>query len=65
MYDVSLKRKWDEEAVMDYAVKQGVRQGELKNAKENAVKMLSRGFDVQTISEITDLSAEEIKNLLN
>ncbi|WP_439242169.1 Rpn family recombination-promoting nuclease/putative transposase [Lonepinella sp. BR2474] len=65
MYDVSLKRKWDEEAVMDYAVKQGVRQGELKNAKENAVKMLSRGFDVQTISEITDLSVEEIKNLLN
>ncbi|WP_439328088.1 hypothetical protein [Lonepinella sp. BR2357] len=69
MYDVSLKRKWDEYAILTTAKKegiaQGLQQGRLNTLKENARNMLNRGFDVQLISEILGLPVDEIKKLIN
>ncbi|WP_439257569.1 hypothetical protein [Lonepinella sp. BR2271] len=75
MYDVSLKCKWDKYAVHEYwetkgrqegvllGIKEGLEQGRLNTMKENALTMLHRGFDTQTISEIIGLSLAEIEKL--
>ena len=39
------------------------REGKEEGKKETALKMLKKGMDIGIISEITDLSAEEIEAL--
>lgn len=67
MYDQSLKYKWDNESVMEYAVstakEQGMAEGEHKKALDIALKMKKEGFPIDQIAEFTDLSAEEIEQL--
>lgn len=70
MYDVSLKRKWDNKAVLDYAKEEGRKEERAKaeaeklaEKKESAIKMLQNGFDVKLISDIIGLPIEEIKKL--
>ncbi|WP_410528441.1 PD-(D/E)XK nuclease family transposase [Sphingobacterium sp. SGG-5] len=66
MYDVSLKRKWDNKAALDYARLEGEEKGKAKaeaEKKESAIKMLGRGFEVKLISEILGMSVEEIERL--
>jgi predicted transposase/invertase (TIGR01784 family) len=41
----------------------GEERGELKKAKETATKMLSRGISIGDISDMTGLSAEEIREM--
>ncbi|WP_439242845.1 hypothetical protein [Lonepinella sp. BR2474] len=81
MYDVSLKRKWDEYSLLTSAemrgirqglqqgleqgIQQGIEQGRSNTLKENARNMLNRGFDVQLISEVLGLPVDEIKKLMN
>ena len=41
----------------------GVEKGERKKAIETAKRMLNKGFDAETVAELTDLSVDEIKKL--
>ncbi|WP_313162867.1 hypothetical protein [Sedimentibacter sp.] len=44
---------------------EGVREGVTKNKIETAMEMLRRGLDIELVSEVTKLSKEEIKKLLD
>ena len=48
---------------------EGKREGELKGKKEEKIetakKMLTKGYSIQVIEEITELSREEINTLTN
>ena len=46
--------------VVDQIEKRGEDRGMLQNQRENARKMLSRGFSVEDIADITGLSEAEI-----
>lgn len=65
------RQKWlhDQANALNYATKKGIEEGmqkgENKKSIEVAKKMLDKGMNITEISEITDLSIEEINNLLN
>ncbi|WP_353723289.1 hypothetical protein [Dyadobacter sp. 676] len=77
-WDAYLKAKWDNENSMAYAkeeaieegMKEGFAKGIAKGREEGreegllltARNMKAKGFDLQTIAEITGLSVGEIKN---
>ncbi len=67
MYDTSLKRKWDNKAVLDYAVNEAAKEAakEAKQAEkmEIAREMKKDGIPVGQIAKFTKLSIEEIENL--
>jgi len=66
MYNASLKRKWDNKNVMDYAVETASNEERAKaesEKKEMAREMLSDNAPVDTISKYTKLSIEEIEAL--
>ncbi|RKR81733.1 putative transposase/invertase (TIGR01784 family) [Mucilaginibacter gracilis] len=70
MYDSSLKYKWDNKNVLDYAVKEAdakAREEErlkaLEEKKNIAREMKKDGLPVSQISKFTKLSVEEIENL--
>lgn len=71
LYDASLKARWDNKNAMDYAVEQAEARGEArgeaaglrKQALATARKMLSRGYSVEVIAELTNLSMKEIERL--
>lgn len=71
MYDQSLKYKWDNESVMEYAVStakemgmaEGLAEGEHKKALDIALKMKNKGLSIDQIVEFTGLSATEIEEL--
>ena len=46
-------------------VQSGKQEGKLEGKLEIAKKLLSSGSDIKTVSEITDLSISEIKNLID
>ena len=54
-----------EKAIRDEAaaMKKAKREGKEEKNKENAKKMLIKGIDIKIISEITELTEEEIKKL--
>ena len=56
------KRMYDEISALDYSEKKGEKIGELK-AKKNLAKNLLDVLDIETISQKTGLSIEEIKRL--
>ncbi|SDF81084.1 hypothetical protein SAMN05216464_1348, partial [Mucilaginibacter pineti] len=59
MYDNSLKHKWDNKNVLDYAVK----EAKLEEAKEIAREMKKDGLPMAQIVKFTKLSVEEIEKL--
>jgi hypothetical protein len=59
MYDSSLKYKWDNKNVLDYAVK----EGKLEEAKTIARELKKEGLAVDFIARTTKLSIEEIEKL--
>jgi predicted transposase/invertase (TIGR01784 family) len=71
MYDSSLKYKWDNKNVLDYALKEGIEQGmqqgiqngKLEEAREIAREMKKDGLPLLQISKFTKLSIEEIEKL--
>lgn len=79
MYDQSLKRKWDNQNVLDYAVStaeerglakgieeglsRGIEEGEHKKALDIALEMKKEGFPVHQIAKFTKLAIEEIESL--
>ncbi len=74
MYDTSLKRKWDNKAVLDYAVNEAVNEAvEKERAKaeveklaekmKSARKMKESGFENKLIADILELPVEQIEKL--
>jgi len=62
-YENSLKIYRDLKGVIDTAALDGEVRGELRKAIATARKMLAKGFDKQTIHELTDLPMREIEKL--
>jgi predicted transposase/invertase (TIGR01784 family) len=62
-YDSSMKYKWDNENVLDYALSQGEKKGEQKKAIAVAQAMKKEGFTPDQIAKFTQLSVEEIERL--
>jgi predicted transposase/invertase (TIGR01784 family) len=44
---------------------EGIAEGELKGKREMALKMLKKGNSIEDISDLTELSIEEIESLKN
>jgi len=75
MYDSSLKYKWDNKNVLDYALKegmekglqlgieQGIEKGEYKKALDIARELKKEGLAIGFIAKTTKLSIEEIEKL--
>ncbi|SEO98854.1 conserved hypothetical protein (putative transposase or invertase) [Mucilaginibacter sp. OK283] len=67
MYDSSLKYKWDNKNVVDYArqegMEKGIEKGEYKKALDIAREMKKDGLPLVQISKFTKLSVEEIEKL--
>ena len=60
-YDKGLKT--GREQGVKQGIKQGIEQGKKENSLQTAKKMLAKKFDINTISEITGLTVEELKKL--
>lgn len=75
MYDSSMKYKWDNKNVLDYAVEEakkegklegkieGKLEGKLEEAREIARELKKEGLTVEFIAKTTKLSIEEIEKL--
>ncbi|MBK1440019.1 PD-(D/E)XK nuclease family transposase [Parapedobacter sp. ISTM3] len=67
MYDTSLKRKWDNKAVLDYAVneaaKEAAKEAKQEEKMEIAREMKKDGISVEQIAKFTKLSIEKIEKL--
>ena len=60
-----LREKWemDWNSSMDYSKKEGKKEGARENSLKNAKKMKEKNIPIETISEITELTKEEIEKL--
>ncbi|MDB4920923.1 MAG: hypothetical protein JWQ54_2906, partial [Mucilaginibacter sp.] len=79
MYDSSMKYKWDNKNVLDYAIKEGFEQGlekglekgiekgiekgKLEEAREIARELKKEGLAIEFIAKTTKLPVEEIEKL--
>jgi predicted transposase/invertase (TIGR01784 family) len=71
MYDSSMKYKWDNKNVLDYALKEGmekgmekgIEKGKFEKAVAIAREMKKDGLPLIQISKFTELSIEEIEKL--
>jgi predicted transposase/invertase (TIGR01784 family) len=63
MYDSSMKYKWDNENVLDYAVKEAKKAGLQEKAIAIALAMKKEGFTADQIAKFAQLSVEEIERL--
>ncbi|NGM65789.1 PD-(D/E)XK nuclease family transposase [Sphingobacterium sp. SGR-19] len=70
MYDVSLKRKWDNKVVLDYARQEGeekARKEERTKAEAEKLKyalnLKKRGLAVEDIAEDLGLTVEQVEKL--
>jgi predicted transposase/invertase (TIGR01784 family) len=63
LYDLDLKKQWDDYSALETAKKEGFKEGERKKAIETATEMKKDGFDAGQIRKFTKLSMEEIEKL--
>lgn len=63
MYNTSLKYKWDNKNVLDYAVGEAEKKGGHRKAIEMALKLKAKHTHLGEIAELTDLSIAEIEAL--
>jgi len=63
MYDSSLKYKWDNKNVLDYAIKEAKQEGEVEKARAIAREFKKMGISIEDIAKGTGLSTEEIEKL--
>ena len=63
MYDSSMKYKWDNKNVLDYAVSTAKAEGEHSKAIAIAIEMKKDGLPITQIAKFTKLSVEEIEKL--
>ena len=59
MYNTSLKRRWDNKAVLDYAVREAAKNERASIARE----LLKEGLSVEFIAKTTGLATKEIDEL--
>ena len=60
---VEEENKWHEEMLIESAREEGLEQGMQKKEREFISSMLNKKYDFKTISEITGLSLNKIKNI--
>lgn len=63
LYEMRQKALHDEASSMEGAREEGEKLGELKGKLEVANKMLAKGMDMESVSELTGLSIEELKKI--
>jgi len=71
MYDSSLKYKWDNQNILDYARQKGIEKGKKEGIKIGkhkktvaiAVEMKKEGLPTAQIAKFTRLCVEEIEKL--
>ncbi|RQP18383.1 MAG: hypothetical protein EAS52_05675 [Parapedobacter sp.] len=63
MFDTSLKRKWDNKAVLDYAVQEAAKEAAYNTAVDIAHELKKGGFSVERIVKFTKLPITEIEKL--
>jgi predicted transposase/invertase (TIGR01784 family) len=63
MYDSSMKHKWDNKNVVDYAREEGKLEGKLEEARKIARELRKEGLAIEFIAKTTGLSIEEIEGL--
>ena len=63
--ELRLKYIMDQKAIEDAGYDKGLAQGSKNKQIEIVKKMLAKNIDLNTISEITELSIEEIKKIAN
>jgi hypothetical protein len=63
MYDSSMKYKWDNKNVLDYAVSTAEAKGRHEEALAIARELKKEGLAVDFIAKTTKLSVEEIEKL--
>jgi predicted transposase/invertase (TIGR01784 family) len=71
MYDSSLKYKWDNKNILDYArqegielgIEKGIEKGKMEEAREIARELKREGLPFDFIAKTTKLSVEEIEKL--
>ena len=49
---------------LQQGIQQGMQKGEYRKAVETAKRMYKKGFDIELISEVTELSIDELKKVL-
>ena len=54
------RERWTKEGKQE-----GLQEGERKKALETARRMISRNMDIATIADLTGLSEDDVRNLLN
>ena len=57
--------KMDQEYYFEKGVQEGIQEGIIQNKKEMVINMCKKNFDINTISQIVDLSNEEIESIIN
>jgi len=71
MYDDSMKYKWDNKAVLDYARQEDIQEareiGKLEGRLEEAIRIIKElkkdGFSIEFIAKVTKRPAAEIEKL--
>ena len=63
VYESRVRQRRDHLSLLDSAREEGIEKGIKKKAIEDAKKMLSKGFSVEDIADITGLSLEEVNQL--
>ena len=48
---------------IEEGIKQGLEQGLMQKAKQTALRMLERGFDIPTVSDLADMPEEHVREL--
>ena len=59
LYDGEKMKEWENNSRLEYAKKQGLKEGQIRIAK----KLKDMGMDIMDISDATGLSIEEIQKL--
>lgn len=63
LYDLDLKKQWDDYSALETAKREGMKEGERKKAIETATEFKKMGLPIEDIAKGTGLSIEEIEKL--
>ena len=63
LYDGEKMKEWENNSRLEYAKKQGLKEGQSKEKISIAKKMKEEGMSNEVISRLTELSLDEIAKL--
>jgi len=64
-YEASVNAYRDILNIKNTAYEKGIEKGEVNKAKKIALEMIKKGFDIETINDLTELTEKEINELKN